>query len=254
MAGDFDPIVPDWPAPAVVVARQTTRTGGFSQTPFDGFNLAGHVGDDPAAVAKNRRHLAERLEPRLTFQWLNQVHGVRVVEAADPSDTPTADAVFTRAAGVACVVQTADCLPVLLTDRLGTVVAAVHCGWRSLAHGVLAQTVSAMGVEGHDLLAWMGPAIGPCHFEVGEDVRSAFVVGRESSTSEVIDHAFKPGATTGKYLADLYRLAREHLHQLGVVAVHGGGWCTYCDQDRFFSYRRTARTGRMASLIYLKPT
>jgi hypothetical protein len=245
-----DWIVPDWPAPARVRAVMTTRSGGVSRPPFDSFNTATHVEDEPAAVAENRRLLRQALpaEPL----WLNQVHG-NLVARFGVDGLPDADASVAHEPGQVCVVQTADCLPVLFCDRGGTVVAAAHAGWRGLAGGVLEETVKAMDVPPQDILAWMGAAIGPEAFEVGEEVREAFV-----SQHALAGVAFRPALpgtldeTPRKWLADIYALARIRLAAVGVEQVHGGGLCTFTDTGRFFSYRRTPRTGRMASLIWLQ--
>ncbi len=234
----------DWPAPARVRTLQTTRTGGVSLSPYDSFNLGTHVGDDPAAVAANRAALRTLLpaEPA----WLNQIHGTAVVDAADVGPVPPdADASISRAAGEVCAVMTADCLPVLLCDCAGTVVGAAHAGWRGLLGGVIEATVARMDVAGGELLAWLGPAIGPDAFEVGGEVRAAFLA-HDPATAE----AFLPIAD-GKYLADLYALARQRLAALGCLAVYGGDTCTVIERERFFSYRRDHTTGRMASLIWL---
>ncbi|PYC28130.1 peptidoglycan editing factor PgeF [Aquipseudomonas alcaligenes] len=237
-----DWLLPDWPAPANVRTCVTTRAGGVSQAPFDGLNLGDHVGDDPAAVAANRARLVETLGCRPA--WLQQVHSPDAVEA-DPRQVPTADASWTAAPGTACAVLTADCLPALFCDRAGTRVAAAHAGWRGLAGGVLENTVAALGVEPDELLVWLGPAIGPQSFEVGAEVREAFLTRHAEA-----ERAFVPSANAGKYLADLYSLARIRLAAIGVTAVHGGGLNTFSD-PRFFSYRRAARTGRFASLVWL---
>jgi hypothetical protein len=234
----------------------TTRAGGVGRPPYDSFNTATHVGDDPDAVAENRHILRMDLpgEPL----WLNQVHGNRVFErVASPSpggDTPSAaDACVTRQTGQVCVVQTADCLPVLFCDEAGSVVAAVHAGWRGLAGGVLEATVRAMGVAPGDILAWLGAAIGPDAFEVGEEVREAFV--SQHALAGVAFRPVLPGTldeAPRKWLADLYALARIRLAAVGVERVYGGGLCTFKDRERFFSYRREQVTGRMASLIWLQ--
>ena len=237
-------IVPDWPVPAAVRALSTTRAGGVSLAPYASLNLGAHVGDDPARVAENRARL-RRLLPAEPC-WLNQVHGSAVVDAAAVAGLPDADAAFSRKPGAVCVVMTADCLPVLLCDRAGTVVAAAHAGWRGLHGGVVEATVAAMGVAPGELIAWLGPAIGPQAFEVGGEVRAAFVAADGRA-----DAAFRPAAQAGKWLADLYLLARQRLAALGVSAVHGGDCCTVGEADRFFSYRRDGVTGRMASLIWL---
>ena len=244
-------ITPDWPAPANVRAFMTTRAGGVSRTPFDSMNPAAHVGDDPAAVAGNRAILRGHLpaEPL----WLNQVHGSRVAEAGRDAEGMEADAGLARASSRVCAVLTADCLPVLFCDRAGTVVAAAHAGWRGLAGGVLERTVEAMGVAPDQVIAWLGAAIGPEAFEVGGEVREAFMAQDPLAAT-----AFRPAGLTTldeaprKWLADIYALARLRLGRLGVAEVHGGGLCTVTDARRFFSYRRDGKTGRMASLIWLE--
>jgi YfiH family protein len=239
-----DWLTPDWPAPARVRACVTTRSGGVSAAPFDSLNLGEHVDDDPAAVAKNRQRLLSQLGCQPA--WLRQVHGIQVV-AADPARVAEADASWTATPGIACTAMTADCLPALFCDRAGTRVAAAHAGWRGLAGGVLEATVQALGVAPEELLVWLGPAIGPAAFEVGAEVRETFVRQHGEAAS-----AFVPGANAGKYMADIYQLARIRLAAIGVTAVSGGGLCTYSD-PRFYSYRRSARTGRFASLIWLQP-
>ncbi|HMM46654.1 MAG TPA: peptidoglycan editing factor PgeF [Thiobacillaceae bacterium] len=220
----------------------TTRAGGVSRAPWASFNLGDHVGDDPAHVAANRARLRQLLpgEPA----WLTQVHGDRVVEFGRGANLE-ADAAFSREKGQVCVVLTADCLPVLFCDRAGSVIAAAHAGWRGLAHGVLEATVAAMRVEPGEILAWMGAAIGPNAFEVGDEVREAFV-GRHDEAAA----CFLPRASN-KWLADIYQLARIRLAHAGVGAVHGGGRCTFDEPETFYSYRRDGITGRMASLIWL---
>ncbi|OZA28359.1 MAG: multi-copper polyphenol oxidoreductase [Hydrogenophilales bacterium 17-61-9] len=222
----------------------TTREGGVSRPPWASFNLGDHVGDDPAHVAENRARLRRQLpaEP----DWLRQVHGATVVEVG--SGWVEADAAFTRQAGSVCAVLTADCLPVLFCDRAGSVVAAAHAGWRGLAGGVLEATVAAMRVPPGEVLAWMGAAIGPQAFEVGDEVRQAFIKQHPEAAVAFVSH---PGAEPGKWLADIYQLARIRLNCAGVQAVYGGGRCTFNEADRFYSYRRDGVTGRMASLIWL---
>lgn len=248
---------PDWPAPANVRACMTTRAGGVSRPPWDSLNPAGHVGDDPAAVAANRTVLRRHLpaEP----MWLNQVHGCGVLECpphsllpASGGDRGEADAGIARRPGQVCAVLTADCLPVLFCDRAGTVVAAAHAGWRGLAAGVLETTVARMAVPPGEVLVWLGAAIGPDAFEVGDEVREAFV-----SRHPLAAVAFRPALpgtldeAPRKWLADLYTLARIRLAVAGVGEVYGGGLCTYTDRARFYSYRRDGVTGRMASLVWL---
>ncbi len=238
-------IFPDWPAPARVRAASTTRHGGISPPPYGSLNLADHVGDDPACVAANRRRLAAAAGYLAEPAWLQQVHGKRVVAAETVREPVEADAAWTRELGRPCVVMTADCLPVLLCDRAGTVVAAAHVGWRGLADGVIAATVARMDTPPTELLAWLGPAIGPDAFEVGEEVRAAFLELDAGNAA-----CFRP-SPAGRWLADLYDLARRQLRGLGVSAVYGGGFCTFDESERFFSYRRENCTGRMATLIWL---
>lgn len=228
-----DILIPEWPAPRNVRALVTTRAQG---------NLADHVGDEKSAVAARRAVLRKHLpaEPL----WLTQVHGSRCVAVEDAPAGVEADASFARSANRVCAVLTADCLPVLLCDAAGTVVAAAHAGWRGLLGGVIEATVGAMAVPPQDLLAWLGPAIGPAVFEVGEEVRIAFVADAPDAFSAF---TARPG---GKWLCDLYLLARQRLARLGVVRVFGGGRCTFAETALFYSYRREHETGRMASLIW----
>lgn len=237
-------LIPDWPAPAGVRACVTTRGGGVSQTPYDAFNLGDHVGDQPAAVAENRRRLGEACDARPA--WLRQVHGLAVAYA-DPQTIAEADASWTDAPGVACTVMTADCLPALFCNRAGTKVAAAHAGWRGLAGGVLEATLDALAEAPEDVLVWLGPAIGPKAFEVGPEVREAFMAAHPQAAP-----AFLPGVQPGKFMADIYALARIRLAACGVEAVYGGGYCTVTD-PRFFSYRANPHTGRFASLVWLEP-
>jgi len=239
-------IAADWPAPAAVRAGVTTRQGGVSQGPFRGFNLADHVGDDPAAVAENRAQLRRMLQLPAEPDWLKQVHGVGVRSL--PAPGATADASISRQPGQVCAVLSADCLPVLLCDRRGLTVAAAHAGWRGLAAGVIRQTVLAMQCQPAELMAWLGPAIGPAAFEVGDDVNQAFLAEDAGYAS-----AFAAGTAPGKWQLDLYAAARRQLAALGVSRVFGGGFCTYHDAQRFYSYRRDRQTGRMASLIWISP-
>ncbi len=237
-----DWLLPDWPAPARVLACVTTRVGGVSQPPFDSFNLGDHVEDDALSVSANRQRLQAVIG--CSPAWLRQVHGIQVA-AADAGQIAEADASYTAELSLACAVLTADCLPVLFCDRAGTRVAAAHAGWRGLAGGVLEATVQAMALPPEQLLAWLGPAIGPGAFEVGAEVREAFV-----STHPQADAAFIPSLNHGRFMADIYALARIRLAACGVTAVYGGGFCTHSD-PRFYSYRRAARTGRFASLVWL---
>ena len=240
-------IVPDWPAPANVHALSTMRGGGSGRGRYDSFNLATHVGDDAATVAANRRLLRQRLP--VASRWLQQVHGTRCIDVDVCGDDVEADAGFSRSADCACAVLTADCLPLLLCDDAGTVVAAAHAGWRGLAAGVIEATAAAMRTPGRNLVAWLGPAIGPQAFEVGDDVRDAFLRTDAGAAAAFAAHG------KGKWLCDLYALARLRLARLGVERIGGGGFCTYTEDERFFSFRREGATGRMATLVWLeRPT
>lgn len=234
-------IEPDWPAPPGVRAVSTLRRGGASGGAYAGLNLGTHVGDDLDAVAANRACLRRVLDLPAEPAWLRQVHGSDAVEAGLEAE-PAADASYTRATGVVCAVMTADCLPVLLCTKDGKGVAAVHAGWKGLVGGVIESAVGSLGTA--ELMAWLGPAIGPEAFEVGGEVRAVFLAQDAAS-----DSAFRPG-DNGRWLADIYLLARLRLRRLGVSDVYGGQWCTYTDADRFFSYRRDGVTGRMATLIW----
>jgi len=242
---DFGWLVPDWPAPANVFAGTTTRQGGVSVAPYDSLNLGDHVGDSVDAVANNRSLLKHQCDLPTEPAWLKQVHGIEVVNAAAVNGIPVADASFSHQANSVCAVMTADCLPVLLCDQAGSVVAAVHAGWRGLADGVIEATIKHMDVTASKLMAWLGPAIGPKAFEVGDEVRQQFMAADPQAVE-----AFQP-STQGRWLADIYLLARQRLANLGVELVYGGHCCTYTDAERFYSYRRDGVTGRMASLIWL---
>lgn len=245
----MDLIRPRWPASTRVHACFTTRDGGVSEGVYDGLNLGDHVADAPQAVAQNRRRLCQALGLTSEPLWLEQVHGIEVFHCQGPAPfpPPRADAAVTRLTGQALTVMTADCLPVLLCDQAGTVVATAHAGWRGLCDGVLEQTVQAMGVPGAQLLAWLGPAIGPSAFEVGDEVRAAFMAQDPAAVT-----AFRPHVP-GKWWADLPLLARQRLARVGVAQVYGGDLCTHSDARRFYSYRRDGQTGRMAGLIWLTP-
>jgi YfiH family protein len=237
-------IYPDWPAPAGVGCLQTTRRGGVSLPPWASFNLGDHVEDDPAHVAQNRARLATLLPE--SPGWLKQVHGTRVMDLDQGHDGLPADAALSRAPGRVCAIMTADCLPVLFCDLDASVVAAAHAGWRGLLTGVLEKTLTALRVPPARILAWLGPAIGPEVFEVGDEVRSAFLAQDRGAAA-----CFRK-SRPNKYMADLPALARRRLHSSGVTAIWGGHFCTHTDAGRFFSYRRDGRTGRMASLIWLE--
>ncbi|HEY5861710.1 MAG TPA: peptidoglycan editing factor PgeF [Casimicrobiaceae bacterium] len=239
-----DWIVPDWPVPTRVKAFVTTRNGGASAGPYASFNLGLRVNDDPQTVGRNRALLREYLpaEPR----WLVQVHGNLVVSADSVRQPVEADAATSRSPDTVCAIMVADCMPVLLADREGAAIAIAHAGWRGLAAGVVDNAVRALAIAPGRVVAWLGPAIGPDAFEVGADVRDAFVAADASA-----DTAFRP-KSHGKWLADLAALARQRLAHCGVHDVHGGGVCTWSTPARFFSYRRDGETGRMAALLWLE--
>ena len=253
-------LVPDWPAPAGVRAAFTLRQGGVSARPFDSLNLGEHVGDAPAAVAENRRRLRAQLHLPAEPAWLEQVHGTEVLDldavgesavadratAGRVAPSTAADGALTRREDRVCAVQVADCLPVLFAARDGALVAGAHAGWRGLAAGVLEATVARLATEPRRLIAWLGPAIGAEHFEVGAEVRTAFTQ-RDAGAAV----AFAANAR-GRLQCDLVALARTRLAALGITAVFGGSWCTHADHARFFSYRRDGQCGRMAALIWLE--
>lgn len=248
----------EWSPPAGVRAAFTLRSGGASAPPWESLNLGTHVGDDPLAVAHNRRRVAQALALPTEPRWLAQVHGIMVhralasttdaVRDASPADPapPTADAAVTREAGVVLAIMVADCLPVLLAAEDGSVLGAAHAGWRGLVAGVIERTVETMACEPTRLQAWLGPCIGPRQFEVGDEVREAFLAAGDAAS------AFEatPG---GRWLCDLPALARARLMRLGVTRVAGGQWCTVADPVRFFSHRRDRQTGRMAALLWREP-
>lgn len=241
-------LIPEWPAPQGIRAVSTTRLGGVSKAPWASLNLATHVQDDPQAVAENRRRLVDALGLAAQPQWLQQVHGCEVhrPEQGGEVDSCQADAAFSDQAAQVCVVMTADCLPVLFCDESGRRVAAAHAGWRGLADGVLESTLRHFP-DPAAVMAWLGPAIGPQAFEVGDEVREIFC--RRDAAAESAFTANRPG----HWLADIYRLARLRLASAGVSRVSGGDYCTFSDSERFFSFRRDGVTGRMASLIWIDP-
>ncbi len=264
-AGDLQVITPDWSAPPGVRSAFTLRTGGVSVAPYDSLNLGAGIGDSSEAVAENRRRVREKLGLPSEPVWLQQVHGVEVVDlgatvalsagshaeahvAATPGmDTPIGDASVARDSGYVCAIRVADCMPVLFAARDGSAVAAAHAGWRGLAGGVLEATVRRLGLPASQLIAWMGPAIGPAHFEVGDEVRTAF-----TATDLDAEMAFVANAR-GRWQCDLYALARRRLIAIGISGIYGGRWCTFAESERFFSYRRSSQCGRMAALIWVEP-
>jgi YfiH family protein len=239
-------ICPDWPAPKHVRALSTTRTGGVSTGVYASLNLAEHVGDAPASVSENRARLQAGLAGARPG-WLKQVHGTRVARLDGHVVPAPADASVTSEPKQACVIMTADCLPVLFCDAKSTRVAAAHAGWRGLAAGVLEATLVGMQETPSEVMAWLGPAIGPKSYEVGEEVRRTFVERDAAAAS-----AFNPGKVTGKWWCDLYALARQRLEAAGITRIYGGGYCTYTERERFFSYRRDGECGRMATLVWLE--
>lgn len=238
-------IHPDWPAPESIRACSTTRNGGVSLPPYDALNLGNHVGDDAEKVRINRQILSDKAGLPSMPHWLEQVHGTRAIRI-DSMQQPAVcgDAVYTDQKGKVCAVMTADCLPVLFCSAAGDEVAAAHAGWRGLCAGVLEETLSCFRARPSQIMAWLGPAIGPEKFEVGPEVREAFIQHDAMAIS-----AFR--ANGDKFLADIYQLARLRLRAGGVTQVFGGELCTVSDPRRFFSYRRDGVTGRMASLVWL---
>ena len=243
MSEKLNSIIPNWPAPKNIHALQTNREGGYSHAPYDSFNLGSHVKDNPIHVSQNRQLLSQFVPSEPV--WLNQVHGIKVVDAANTDCIPEADASYTTHKNVVCVTMTADCLPILICDKAGTLVASIHAGWRSLCDGVIEVTVAKLPAETKNLIAWLGPAIGPNAFEVGAEVREKFMV--KDAKAEL---AFKKHGD--KYLADIYQIATQRLNNLGVTQIYGGGRCTFTEKETFFSFRRDGATGRMASLIWLE--
>ena len=242
---DIKVLTPSWSAPHRVHAACTLRTGGVSVFPFNSLNVAAHVGDDALSVAENRWRMRQQLRLPAEPTWLQQVHGVRVANLDEDTALAAADAAMTRRAGRVCVIQVADCVPVLFAARDGSAVAGAHAGWRGLAAGVLEATVDSLGIEAGELCAWLGPGISRKHFEVGDEVRAACIAGDPEAGA-----AFEPNPR-GRWQCDLYSLARRRLARLGVREVSGGDCCTYTDAERFFSYRRDGRCGRMAALIWV---
>ncbi len=264
-----DWIIPDWPAPENVKALVTTRhggvsggasegiSGGVSPAPWDSLNLATHVGDLPKRVEQNRQWLQQQLALHHSashpVQWLNQIHGIKVVEAAlsdSIGQVPSADAIFTTQPSLPIAVLTADCLPVFFCDQQGTQVAVAHAGWRDLSAGILEQTAASFPNQPDQLMVWFGPAIGPNEFEVGDEVRQQII--DEADPSADYSSLFTPVShKSGHWLADLYGLAKAKLNALGITKIFGGGFCTVEQSSQFFSYRRDGQTGRMASVILL---
>lgn len=240
-------IQPNWPAPKTIKAYSTTRSGGVSSGAYSSLNLGDHVNDLPDNVLKNRALLREYAQLPQEPAWLEQVHSTDVVTLnGQPLTNNRADAAYSTMTNQICTVMTADCLPVLFCSVAGDEVAAAHAGWRGLCDGVLEKTVKHFVTPTHHIMAWLGPAIGPEQFEVGDDVRQAFL--QHDSNADSAFKAYK----SGKYLADIYQLARQRLTALGITQIYGGDFCTFTDSEQFFSYRRDRITGRMASLIWIE--
>lgn len=242
----MDWIEADWPAPDFIKAGTTIRQDGVSKAPYASLNLATHVGDELAAVEQNRAILNGRLNLSAEPQWLEQVHSTDAVLLPNKIITPKADAAFTSSNNIVCAVMTADCLPLLMTDKQGSCVAAIHAGWRGLCDGIVEATIKKLPVEPETLLVWLGPAIGAEVYEVGEEVYDAFTHNNEEA-----QQAFTP-VSEGHWLFDIYHLARIRLNKLGVTQIFGGDHCTLSEKEQFFSYRRDGVTGRMASLIWIE--
>lgn len=239
-----DWLEPDWPVPPGVTALSTFRGGGVSLGQYASLNLGDHVGDDPAAVAENRRHLQREAALPSEPRWMKQVHGVTVADLDAGMPLGPADAAVTRLSGTVCAILTADCLPVLFAAESGEGVGAAHAGWRGLATGVIEATFRALGSDPSSTLVWLGPAIGPQHFEVGGEVREVFLRQDEGSYE-----AFQPNSR-GRFMANLELLARRRLASLGITRIYGGGECTFASADRYFSHRRDGQCGRQATLIW----
>ena len=241
-------IYPNWQAPKNIKALTTVRSGGVSLPPFDSFNLGDHVCDDPKAVQQNRSLLVDKFDLPHQPLFLTQTHSTKVIELPFTGSNVEADAVYTQQANQVCLVMTADCLPVLFFNKEGTEVAAAHAGWRGLCDGILEETVAKFECPTSDIIVWLGPAIGPTAFQVGEEIIEQFCAFDSNAKL-----AFTPALTTsGKFLGNLYQLATQRLNKLGITEISGGGHCTYTEQDKFFSYRRDKKTGRMASLIWIE--
>ncbi|MBL78901.1 MAG: hypothetical protein CMH70_02505 [Nitrosomonadaceae bacterium] len=239
-------ITPNWPAPSNIQAIFTTRIGGISKGPYESFNLGDHVGDTLASVNHNRAELFESLPSKP--KWLNQMHGSRPIWVDKDIDCLQGDAALSKTKNIVCAILTADCLPIFLCDEAGTVVGIAHAGWRGLIAGVIQKTVTEMRKECGHIIAYLGPAIGPKYFEIGEEVRCSFIKQDTISTS-----AFIPcnGTNKKKWLANIFLLARQKLIKAGVTKIYSHEECTYSNSDKFFSYRRDGNTGRMAGLIWL---
>jgi purine-nucleoside/S-methyl-5'-thioadenosine phosphorylase / adenosine deaminase len=241
----LDLIIPDWPAPYWIKAYTTTRAGGFSHAPYNSLNMATHVGDSLDDVLKNRQLLQSNLHLKKPIIWLEQVHGNTAISADHPIDSLAADAIYSRTEQTLCAVQTADCLPVLVCSSSSYCVAAIHAGWKGLSNGIIETTINALALPPSDILIWLGPAIGPQAFIIGEEVFQAFL-----DKDQAAETAFQ-SIGNKQWQANLHILAQQRLHKLGITSIYGGNYCTFSDSSRFFSFRRNQITGRMLSLIWI---
>lgn len=241
-------ILPTWNVPPQIKGFTTMRQGGVSQAPFDSLNLGSHVQDDPQAVALNRQRLVEQHHLPHAPIYLNQTHSTKVIRLPYSGQDLEADAVYTNQPNQVCLVMTADCLPVLFCSQDGTEVAAAHAGWRGLCDGVLEQTVKQFSCPPNEIMVWLGPAISQQAFQVGQEVIDQFCAFDPQA-----EQAFVPDPTTrGKFLGNLYQIAQQRLNKVGITQISGGDYCTYTDEQRFFSYRREGKTGRMATLVWIE--
>lgn len=242
---DSSLIIPNWPAPDNIKAVSTTRRNGFSQAPYHQLNLGTHVGDSKQHVFQNRQQLIKLAKLPESPRWLNQIHSTTLINSSEWQENIDADAIFSRQQNHVCTVMTADCLPILLCNQQGDMVAAIHAGWRGLVSGIIEKTIQQFCCDNSEIIVWLGPAIGPTQFEVGQEVYNKFVTFDQNAS-----HAFTT-VDEQHFLADIYQLARQRLQQNGVHAIFGGDFCTVSDKDQFFSYRRDGITGRMASMIWI---
>ncbi|MEN9449925.1 MAG: uncharacterized protein RJA83_539 [Pseudomonadota bacterium] len=241
----LDLIAAEWPAPHWIKAYTTTRVGGFSHAPYNSLNIAAHVGDNLDSVSKNRQLLQKDLHLKKPIIWLEQVHGNIAISADDPISSLRADAIYSKAAQTVCTVQTADCLPLLVCCSSSYCVAAIHAGWKGLSNGIIETTIDALALPPSDILVWLGPAIGPQAFIVGEEVFQSFM-DKDPAAETAFQHI-----ENKQWRANLYKLAQQRLNKLGITSIYGGNYCTFSDELRFFSYRRDHITGRMLSLIWI---
>lgn len=243
----LDLIIPDWPAPSWIKAYSTTRLGGFSHAPYNSLNIATHVGDNLDDVSKNRLLLQNNLHLKEPIIWLKQVHGNKAISADHPISSFAADAIYSKKEQTICAIQTADCLPLLICSSSSYCIAAIHAGWKGLNKGIIENTIETLDIPTNDILAWLGPAIGPQAFTVGEEVFHSFI--DKDPTDKI---AFQPIGNK-QWQANLYKLAQQRLHKLGITSIYGGNYCSFSDSTRFFSFRRDQITGRMLSLIWIAP-